>query len=212
MNSFKNMSGNTLQDLMKLETYKRVLKGAIKEDLSKECLEISLKEVRNLGIFQDADSSKFLQSMDTLLALDKLLLNRPDFVQLCQKELRNYFEWLFNERVRLFFIKLLQNLNALKKMFMDPQKNIYLKLMLSLMMQQYEGVGLILRELVLEIDKMEIKEGFDYAGEYQLEQKFQCLTQIEVNGQKLQAQWSQVQKVFLEILKAEKMEQGKLLA
>lgn len=60
MNSFKSIGGNLMQDLMKVETYKKVFKGAIKEDLSKECLEISLQEVRNLGIFQDSDSSRFL--------------------------------------------------------------------------------------------------------------------------------------------------------
>lgn len=73
--------------------------------------------------------------MDTMLALDKLLLNRPDFMSVCQKEFKNYFELLFNERVKLFFIKLFQNFHFLKQMFMDPKKNLYLKLMLSLMMQ-----------------------------------------------------------------------------
>jgi len=51
LDGFKNIGSNVFQDLIKIQTYKKIFKGITKEKLQKECIDTSLEEIQKLGIF-----------------------------------------------------------------------------------------------------------------------------------------------------------------
>lgn len=46
------------------------------------------------------------------------------------------------------------------------------------MMKNYQGLGEVLRTIAEEINKIEIKENFDYIQEYKLKERLECANKI----------------------------------
>ena len=122
---------------------------------------------------EGTEASFFIRTIDILLQIDDHLKNSIELDHFNQ--CRDFFKALFISQN--FMKKLSQNIGKTRHLLFssESEHNITLKLTMAVLMKNFESIGQTIRDAVVEINKLEFDDNYDYHQEYDIPGKLECM-------------------------------------